>query len=286
MSPNEQQAEAWNGSESIYFVEKADRYDLQLEPFTRALFECATPRTHEVVLDVGSGSGATTLEAAHKAARATGVDLSRPLVELAQRRTEAAGIKNADFIIADAQTHEFVAGAYDLLISQFGLMFFDDPVRALSNLCGALRPGGRIVFVCWQGLHANEWLRLIADAVGRHVEVPEFGRQARGPGMFALCDVGEITALLGTAGFEDVDCRSCTPTILIGGGGNLAESTEFLLGMGMAQGLLGLVESSVRGDVVQAVTSDLNEKYEEGKGLRLGAAAWVVSAKTGQRGAN
>ena len=280
MSPNEQQTEAWNGSESIYFVDNADRYDLQLEPFTRALFDCAAPQIHEVVLDVGSGSGATTLEAAHNAARVTGVDLSRPLVELAQRRTEAAGIKNVEFIIADAQTHQFAAGTFDLLISQFGLMFFDDPVGAFRNLRGALRPGGRIVFVSWQGLHANEWLRVIADAVGRYVEVPEFGGQARGPGMFALCDVGEITALLGTAGFEDVDCRSCMPTILIGGGGGLGESTEFLFGMGMARGLLGLVDPGVRGEVARSVSSDLTESYEEGKGLRLGAAAWVVSAHT------
>src|ERR1700689_5238023 len=110
--------------------------------------------------------------------------------------------------MGDAQTHEFEAGAFDLLISQFGLMFFDDPMGALRNLHGTLRPGGRIVFVCWQGLRANEWLTLIADAVGRYVEVPVFGGQARGPGMFALCDMEEITALLGGAGFEDVDCRS------------------------------------------------------------------------------
>ena len=63
MPPNEQQAEAWNGSESVYFVENVDRYDRQLEPFTRTLFECALPQAHEAVLDVGCGSGATTLGA-------------------------------------------------------------------------------------------------------------------------------------------------------------------------------------------------------------------------------
>ena len=136
------------------------------------------------------------------------------------------------------------------------------------------------MFVCWQGLRANEWLTLIADAVGRYVEVPVFGGQARGPGMFALCDMEEIAALLGGAGFEDVDCRSCTPTILIGGGGSLAESTEFLLGMGMARGLLGLVDPNVRDEVGRTVSADLKERYEEANGVCLGAAAWVVSAVT------
>jgi SAM-dependent methyltransferase len=279
MPPNEQMAEAWNGSESLYFVDNADRYDLQLEPITRILFDRALPQTHEMVLDVGCGSGATTLTAAGKAKRAVGLDLSRPLLELAVRRAEAAAVGNADFIVADAQTHDFAAATFDLLISQFGLMFFDDPVRAFTNLRRTLRPGGRVVFVCWQGLRANEWLTLIGDAASRHVELPEFGGQGRGPGMFSLCDVGEIATLLTAAGFDQVECESHTPTILIGGGGSLDESIDFLLDMGMARGLLGLVDQSARADVIRTVSADLGDRYEEGVGTRLGAAVWVVAAQ-------
>ncbi len=279
MPANEKQAEAWNGHESLYFVENADRYDLQLEPFTRALLERALPRTREVVLDVGCGSGATTLRAAGKAERAVGIDLSRPLVELAMRRAESAAIGNADFIIADAQTHDFAAGTFDLLISQFGLMFFDDTLRAFTNIRRALRPDGRVVFVSWQGLTANEWLMLIGDAASQHVELPEFGRQSRGPGMFSLCDADEIATLLRAAGFEQVECESCTPSILIGGGGNLEESLDFLLGMGMARGLLGLVDPGRQADVIGTVRADLSDRYEEGIGTRLGAAAWLVTAR-------
>ena len=65
-------------------------------------------------------------------------------------------------------------------------MFFDDPVRAFTNIRRALATDGRAAFVSWQGLHANEWLMLIADAVRRHAELPEFGGQIRGPGMFAF----------------------------------------------------------------------------------------------------
>lgn len=278
MAVNEQQAEAWNGPESLHFVDHADRYDLQLEPFTRALLERALPREHELVLDVGCGSGATTLAAASSAERATGLDLSRPLVELARRRAQAAAIGNVDFVVADAQTHDFAPGTFDLLISQFGLMFFDNPVGAFTNVRRALRPGGRLVFVCWQQLPANEWLRLIGDAVGRHVEVPEFGGLDRGPGMFSLCDVDEITTLLGASGFEQVECASCTPEILIGGGGSLDASIEFLLDTGMARGLLGLVDPVDQADVVGTVSADLRDRYEEGVGTRLGAAAWVAAA--------
>jgi SAM-dependent methyltransferase len=279
MAANEPQAEAWNGAESIHYVENADRYDLQLELFTRALLERASPQTHEVVLDVGCGSGATTLLAAARAERAAGIDLSRPLVELAMRRTKAAAIDNADFTIADAQTHDFAAGTFDLLISQFGLMFFDDPLRAFMNMRRALRRGGRMVFVSWQGLGANEWLTLIGEAAGRHVELPEFGGQLRGPGMFSLSKVDEIATLLRAAGFEQVECESCTPTILIGGGGDLDESVAFLFGMGMARGLLGLVDPSAQADVISTVSADLSYRYKEGIGTRLGAAAWLVAAR-------
>jgi len=279
MRANERQAEAWNGPEAVHFVDHADRYDRQLEPFTRVLLERAAPDADGVVLDVGCGAGATTRAAAARAKRVVGVDLSRPLVELARRRAQAAAIGNVEFVIADAQTHDFAAGTFDVLISQFGLMFFDDPVGAFTNIRRSLRAGGRATFVCWQGLHANEWLMLIGDAVSRHVVLPEFGGLTRGPGMFALSEADEITALLGAAGFDRVECDSYTPTILIGGGGALDDSVELLLGGGMPRGLLGLVDPIDRDDVLRTVQAELADRYEVGVGIRLGAAAWVVTAQ-------
>ena len=279
MRANERQAEAWNGPESAHFVDHADRYDRQLEPFTQALLERAGSVADRVVLDVGCGSGATTLAAAATAERVVGVDLSQPLLEVARRRAQAAKIGNVEFVIADAQTHDFAAATFDVLISQFGLMFFDDPVRAFTNIRRSLRAGGRAAFVSWQHLHANEWLMLIGDAVSRHAELPEFGTQARGPGMFALCQPDEITTLMGDAGFDHVRCDSYTPTIVLGGGGNLDDSIDFLLGMGMPRGLLSFVDPSARDDVLRTVHAKLVDRYEEGVGIRLGAAAWVVTAQ-------
>ena len=278
MPANERQAEAWNGPESSYFVEHADRFDRHLAPFTQALLERAGRDEARVVLDVGCGSGTTTLAAAADAERVVGVDISRPLVELARRRAQAAMIDNAEFVIGDAQTHDFAAGAFDLVISQFGLMFFDDPVGAFTNIRRALKAGGRAAFVCWQGLPANDWLKLIGDAVSQHAELPAFGGLARGPGMFALCEPDEIITLLGTAGFDHVACDSCTPTIVVGGGGSLEESIDFLLSNPMPRGLLGLVDPSVRDDVLHAVHAELADRYEEGVGIRVGAAAWMVEA--------
>lgn len=278
MAPNRNQLEAWNGGESVHYVDHADRYDLQLAPFSEALLERVRLTQPVRVLDVGCGCGALTLAAAGIAASAVGVDFSVPLTEIAATRARRARIDNVEFIQADAQTYPFPSAAFDLVVSQFGLMFFDDPVRAFTNIGGALAPSGRLIFVSWQGLPANEWLTVVANEVARLVDVPDFGGLTRGPGMFALMDPPETSALLEAAGFREVDVVPLAPTMLIGGGGTVDQSMEFLLGMGMVRGLISLAGTDARDKVVEAVRGSLDERYEAGVGVRLGAGAWMVTA--------
>ena len=233
MNANRQQSEAWNGAEAVHWVDHADRYDRQLAPFADALLERVQLEPRHAVLDVGCGCGATTLTAARRAGAALGVDISEPLLEIATDRARAASVDNADFVMADAQTYAFTEGAFDVAISQFGLMFFDDPVSTFSNLRRALVPGGSAAFVCWQGLEANEWVSIVGHAVAQHATLPTLGGQARGPGMFALENPDENAALLDAAGFTKIEIDPISPTVLLGGGGTLDESVDFLLGSAM-----------------------------------------------------
>jgi ubiquinone/menaquinone biosynthesis C-methylase UbiE len=280
LAPNRKQFEAWNGGESVHYVDHADRYDRQLAPFTEALLEQIRLTPHQSLLDVGCGCGALTLGAARFVDSAVGIDISTPLTEVASERASTARIDNVAFVVADAQTRTFAPGTFDLVISQFGLMFFDDPVGAFSNLRRSLAPGGRLAFVSCQGIPANEWLTVIASQVAKYVEVPEFGGLSKGPGMFALMDQDETTALLEAAGFTEVAFESLAPTILIGGGGTVDQSMEFLLGMGMVRGLVGLAGTDAHDEVVEAVRLSLAERYEPGVGVRFGAGAWIVTALT------
>ena len=280
MAPNKKQFEAWNGGESVHYVDHADRYDRQLAPFTEALLEQVRLTPHRSVLDVGSGCGALTLAAARIADSAVGVDISVPLSEVASERARTSRIDNVEFVVADAQTYVFASGTFDLVVSQFGLMFFDEPVRAFSNVRRSLVPDGRLAFVSWQGLPANEWLTVIASEVANRVEIPEFGGLSRGPGMFALKDQDETTALLEAAGFTEVAFEPLAPTILIGGGGTVDQSMDFLLGMGMVRGLVGLAGTDAHDKVVEAVRLSLTERYEPGVGVRIGTGAWMVTALT------
>jgi ubiquinone/menaquinone biosynthesis C-methylase UbiE len=264
----------------VHYVDHVDRYDRQLAPFTEALLEQVRLTPHRSLLDVGSGCGALTLAAARIADSAVGIDISVPLTEVASERASAARFDNVEFVVADAQTYAFAPGRFDCVVSQFGLMFFDDPVRAFSNLRRSLAPAGRLAFVSWQGLPANEWLTVIASEVANRVEIPKFGGLAKGPGMFALMDQDETTALLAAAGFTEVAFESLAPTLLIGGGGTVDQSMEFLFGMGMARGLVGLAGTDAHDKMVEAVRLSLTERYEPGVGVRCGASAWLVTALT------
>jgi hypothetical protein len=157
-------------------------------------------------------------------------------------------------------------------------MFFDDPEGAFANLRRALASGGRAAFICWQGLDANEWLMVVGSAVARYVELPDLGGRAGGPGMFALKEPDEATALLAGVGFTRIAVEPVSTPILLAGGATLEESVDFLLGMGMVRGLLGRLDDDARNAAVDEIRGTLAERYESGVGVRLGAAGWLVSA--------
>jgi SAM-dependent methyltransferase len=172
MSANEQQAEHWNGSEDGHWVAHADRYDRQLAPFADALFERIKLTPSDRILDVGCGCGATTIAAANFASRAVGVDLSQAMLAVARERARTSGLTNTEFMLADAQTYPFESESFDIVISRFGVMFFDDTTAAFANLRSSMVAGGRLAFVCWQPLEANEWLLVPGLAAAQHVVFP------------------------------------------------------------------------------------------------------------------
>ncbi len=129
-SPNANEIEHWNGDEARHWVAEQDRYDRQPAPFADALLRAAAIGPAERVLDLGCGCGTTTLLAARDAASVVGVDISAPMLDQARTRAGAANVTNVRFEQADVQTHSFEPASFDIAISRFGVMFFDDPVAA------------------------------------------------------------------------------------------------------------------------------------------------------------
>jgi ubiquinone/menaquinone biosynthesis C-methylase UbiE len=78
-----------------------------------------------------------------------GIDISTPMLNLARQRATEAGYSQTALVQADMSTYGFPSQAFDLAFSRFGVMFFADPVAAFANLRAALKPSGRLVFVCF-----------------------------------------------------------------------------------------------------------------------------------------
>ena len=173
---NEGMAAAWDGDEGAHWAEHAHRYEATSPRYGQRLLEAAELGADSAVLDVGCGTGATTLAAGRFATRgsALGVDLSSQMLAVGRAAAAAEHLDHVRFEQADAQVHPFDDATYDAAISSFGAMFFADPVAAFSNIGRALRPGATLALVAWRELAANEWVDAVrtALAAGRDLPTP------------------------------------------------------------------------------------------------------------------
>lgn len=276
---NHDQREHWAGPEGDHWVTHSDRYDRMLAPFADRLLTAAAVSVTDRVLDIGCGCGATTIAAAQAAPEggAVGVDLSPQMLDIAIARAAAAGVADrARFEVADVQTADLGAGRYDVAVSRFGVMFFDDPPTAFANIAAALRPGGRLALCSWQPLEANDWMLVPGAAAAQHVALPD-AATGTGPGPFALADPDQIRQLLTTAGFDTITVESYTTSMLLAGGGTLDETVEFLVASGSGRALLDPAPPGARQAAIAAVRDTL-APLAGPDGVRLGAAAWIVTA--------
>jgi SAM-dependent methyltransferase len=277
---NTAQAEQWNSGEDVaHWIRNQARYDRMNEPFTALILDAAALLPGSHVLDVGCGCGGTTLAAARLIApgRAVGIDLSGPMLARAQAGVEAAGLGNVVFQLGDAQVHPLGPDRFDAVISRFGVMFFADPVAGFANIRSATRPGGRLVFVCWQPLAANQWLLVPRAALAEHVPPPAGSGSGDGPGMFAFADPDRVGQILAASGWRDIEITSEHVSIRVGGGGSVEDAVGFLRTGSMARMMLAGADADTVDQAVASVRTAL-VPYADAEGVHLGAAVWLVQA--------
>jgi SAM-dependent methyltransferase len=273
---NTQQAEAWNGYEGQYWADHSEHWDAVAGGLNAPLFAAASIEPADRVLDIACGNGQTTRLAAGQAAPgyALGVDLSGPMVARARAVAAAEGVANVRFEHGDAQVYPFPRGEFDVAISRGGMTFFIDPVAAFANIATALRPGGRLAFVCLREMTQQEWFTVLRSAVlGRAPEPNTADPYA--PGMFSLTDPDRIREVLTRAGFADVAVAAVEVPMVFGP--DASRAAEMHLGTGPVRYHLRDSDWATENRALRALTDALR-RFEGPDGVRLRGAYWVVTA--------
>jgi SAM-dependent methyltransferase len=277
---NQDQIDYWNGEAGRRWVAEQERLDAMMAETTLALIDAADPQWGEKVLDVGCGCGSTSIayaEAVGPEGRVTGLDVSKPMLAFARDRARESDLKSIDFVLDDAATRDLGADAYDLISSRFGVMFFADPIAAFRNLRRAMKPKGRLAFVCWRDWRENEWVRVPVSAVRPHVPPqPPLGPEEPGP--FAFASLGRVRTILAGSGFDVVAVRPLDATGEFGT--TLEEGVEYMMGFGPISRMLGPASELERARAKAALTAALKPYAEKGT-IAMGLAQWLVTAKAG-----
>ncbi|QYX56189.1 class I SAM-dependent methyltransferase [Roseovarius sp. SCSIO 43702] len=275
---NSEQAEYWQSEAGRKWITYQAAFDTLLSGALEACVEVARPEPGETVLDVGCGTGASTLALASKVGpqgHVTGLDISSLLLDHARSRSDAP---NVEFVQADAQVHT-PRRSFDLLFSRFGVMFFEDPVAAFANLRDAIKPGGRLAMICWQGMPDNPWFQIpfaaAVERLGRPSPLPE-----NAPGPTAFKDVERVTGILTEAGWADA--RGARTEVDLIPPQELSDAADFAATIGPASRTLSEKNGTEadRAAIVEAIMRAF-EDYRTPAGLRVPGRFVIYTARKG-----
>ncbi|GIE97602.1 class I SAM-dependent methyltransferase [Paractinoplanes rishiriensis] len=257
---NRSEIERWNGPAAQRWLAERERHAAirhRLLPHLLAL-----SRPDDVVLDVGCGCGDLTRALAGSV---TGLDVSEPLLEVARR-----SVPGVEFRRGDAQTYPLPPAAYDLIVSSFGVMFFDDPVAAFGNLRTALRASGRLAFLCWQDPLANEIFAIPLRAFRRYGFAPDpISRDS-------FADPGAISAMLAEAGFAEVQVDALREPARLGS--DVPDVMGYAFGSSQVRDLVAAAGPEVAARVRAEMEAEFTARTRP-DGVWVEAAAYLVTAR-------
>ena len=288
MGDNADQRAFWSTEVGRQWVANDAALNAHFQPVLDRLLKHAAPKPGMDLLDLGCGTGQTTRAAARAVApggSATGIDISAPMIASARAQegapqpnvvAETSDAPGLRYLCADAAHHDLGTAQFDLVISRFGAMFFDDPVAGFRNIGAALRPGARMVLACWGPADQNPWFTLPARAA-RSVLGPVPKTDPDAPGPFAFRDPERVQPILEAAGFSKISAQ--TETLTIAPPHSNEETARLMADVGPAGGALRHFEASA--DTRRAVEGQITRALDAhvlGGGLRLPAMVIFYSA--------
>ena len=275
---NADQVAYWNGPAGQRWAERQAAQDILLKPVADILIDRARPLPGERVIDVGCGSGATTIALARKvgpSGQVLGIDVSGPMLERA--RQSAPTDLPAHFALADATIYPFDPASFDLLASRFGVMFFADPALSFANMRKALKPSGRLAFACWREPRENPFFMAPLQATYKHVpKLPQQGPEDPGP--FAFASEERVHRILGAAGFKGIAMEPCPLLLDAAIGRGLDGAVQAALEIGPASRALEGQPAELRAAAANSIREALTA-FAKGDAVLLPASIWIVTAK-------
>ena len=273
-SGDDQQA-LWNGTAGCAWVDAQDTLDRMYAPIEELLVDAIAAGAPRRVLDVGCGTGATTLAAARRlgaTGECVGVDISEPMLASARARAERDAVP-ATFIRADAQIHPFEPSSFDAIMSRFGVMFFGDSVAAFTNLRRAARDGAELRAVVWRGPEENPFMTTAERAAAPLVpNLPP--RVPDAPGQFAFANPRRVHGILADSGWDGIDIQPIDVECTMPETELMRHATR----LGPLGRVLHEADEQTRAQVVERVRAAF-EPFVHGAEVRFVAACWMVSAR-------
>lgn len=265
----------WNGAVGQAWIDAQEFLDRMFRPIEELLAREVTLLGARRVLDVGCGTGATTLAVARAAgdtASAVGIDISAPMIAVAQERA-ASESSTAEFICADAQDHDFGATRFDLFTSRFGVMFFRDPALAFTNLRRAAMPGATTRFISFRSAAENPFMTTAERAAAPLLpNIPP--RKPDGPGQFAFADPQRVQRILESGGWTQVDLGPIDVRC------SFAEQhlDRYIARLGPVGMALQQADETTRTRVLETVRAAF-QPFIEAQEVRFNAACWMIAAR-------
>jgi len=273
---NDKQGQYWNEQPGQSWVIHDAAMNERLQIISDILFEDLAVLECKNGLDIGCGAGSTTrrlYETLGKEGHVTGLDISGKLLGVARSHPESNGLH---FLQADAQSYSFNREVFDVAISRFGVMFFENPVKAFQNIKSAIQPGREIRFVCWAPLAANDFfispLKTVVDITG--VSFAEPGRE---PGPLAFSDHSYLSSILQEAEFSSVNIDVVETSISTRD--SVEQNAALLMEIGMGFRAIKEADPSdeMLSEIRQAFINDGNKRLINGK-ISYEATIYRVSA--------
>lgn len=272
---NDEQTKLWNGLAGRAWVDVQEPLDRMLKPFEELLVDAVGAESARRVLDVGCGTGSTTLAVARRLgaeAHCVGIDISDPMIRAARQRAQTEG-SPARFICADAQNHAFDPACFDMIVSRFGVMFFADPIQAFANMRRAASHGAMLRFVAWRGAAENPFMTTAEHAAAPFLpDLP--ARRPDAPGQFAFADERRVRRVLEDSGWAEVDIRPIDVACTL----PERDLVRYVTRLGPVGLVLHAADDRTRTRAIETIRLAF-DPYVHGNEVRFTAACWMADAR-------